>query len=239
MGVVLHTLMGVPGYVPPAPANLPDRAQSRRWDNQLARPNRVLVSRASQGSTAGRSAPAGDAVTVPAVMPATPFLMRTAPRTRIGPVPKLAPGKQGSGLGQRYGAGFQTLLYTGLTPLENSPSTQENSRAISIPRNNVVAWDQGGMLRPSYKAHDFAPATRFFNQARSAGMWSQGQFPPQQRPLIPPVQSKQLRIPAQVVRRQVPAGQVNAALYTAGYPTRVGVAAQIGGGPIAVLGGGY
>ena len=180
------------------------------------------------------SAPATVPVMVPSVPPAVPFAIHTMPRRRIGPVPKLAPGKQGSGLGQPVMAGFQTPEYEGFTPLENAPATRANNR-IEIPRTIGYAT-LGQALAPTYRAYDFAPATRFFNQNRSSVPWAQSAFTPQQRPLTPSQQGVLLQKPTGV-RRQIPAAQPNPNLYTAGYPTRVGVAAQIGGGPVAVLGG--
>lgn len=217
----------------------PRRATTRRWDNVLLRPFRPLVTGTAPDHPAGRPVASSAPTFVKPVQPAMPFLLRNAPRGRIGPVPKLAPGHQGPGLGVPVGAGFQQLQYTGFTPLEDSPSRQPNFRAISIPRVNVVPWMTGRQMAASYHAHDFTPATRFFNQARSAPMWAQSHFPPQQRPLTIPVQINQIRIPSNVARRQIPSGQVNAGLYNIGYPTRVGVAAAIGGGPIAVLGSGF
>lgn len=215
----------------------PRRAESRRWDNVLARPLRPLVTGSDPDHPAGPQAPSAAPVQVRGVQPATPFVLRTLPRTRLGPVPKLAPGRQGTGLGVPVGAGFQQLAYTGFTPLENAPATQ-NRFTLGIPRvpPGVPPQTQHELM-PTYQAHDFAPAKRFFNQARSSGIWAQAHFPPQQRPLTPSQQGVMLGHAGAVARRQIPAGQNNPALYTIGYPTRVGVAARLGGGPIAVLGG--
>lgn len=230
-----HPFM-TPGYAGPDGRG-PRRMQSRRWDNVLFRPFRVLTTASDPDHPAGRQAPSAAPVPGNPVQPATPFVLRTLPRSRLGPVPKLAPGKQGTGLGVPVGAGFQQLQYTGFTPLENAPSTQ-NRFTLGIPRVPPgVPYETGQQLAPTYRAHDFAPAKRQFNQARSSGMWAQAHFPPVQRPLTPSQQGMQVRRPAQVARRQIPAGQNNPALYTIGYPTRVGVAARLGGGPIAVLGG--
>ena len=200
------------------------------------RSGRPLVTGSAPDHAAPHAAAAGGAVWSSPVQPATPFALYTVPRRRIGPVPKLAPGRQGSGLGMPVGAGFQALTMPGFTPLESSPATRPSFR-IDIPRVTPVAWQTAGGIGPTYKAHDFAPAMRFFNQARSAGLWAQAQFAPQQRPLTPSQQAVQLRRPTLSARRQVPAAQPNPTLYTAGYPTRVGIAARLGGGPIAVLGG--
>lgn len=181
-----------------------------------------------------RSAPNTVPVWVSGVVPATPFVLRTQPRRRIGPVPKLAPGKQGSGLGQPIAAGFQSTTMPDFAPLENSGATQASFK-LRIPRSIGLA-QHGGALAPTYRADDFRPGTRQFNQYRSSVAWAQASFPPQQRPLTPSQQAVLLRQPA--VRRAVPAAQSNPALYTVGYPTRVGIAARIGGGPVAVLGGG-
>jgi hypothetical protein len=215
------------------------RAETRRWDNVLLRPFRPLVAGSLPDRPAPRNAPVASPVMSAAVPPAMPFALRTAPRGRLGTVPKLAPGRQGSGLGVPVGAGFQQLVYTGFTPMESSPALESNYRAITIPNGNIVPWMPGQMLRPTYRAHDFAPAQRFFNQARSAPMWSQAHFSPKQRPLIPPVQMYLLRNPSNVVRRMVPSAQRNIGLYTIGYPTRASVAAGLSGGPVNVLGGGY
>jgi hypothetical protein len=215
------------------------RAESRRWDNVLLRPFRPLVTGSDPDRPAPRNAPVASPVQAAAVPPALPFAIRTSPRSRMGTVPKLAPGRQGSGLGVPVGAGFQQLTYTGFTPLESSPSLESSYRAIEIPRGNVVAWTPGQALRATYKAHDFTPATRFFNQSRSAPMWGQSHFSPIQRPLIPPVNMHLLRNPSNVVRRMVPAMQQNVGLYTIGYQTRANVAASLSGGPVSVLGGGY
>lgn len=220
-----------------APGRPVRRAVSRRWDNVLLRPFRPLVTGSDPDHPAGPAAPVAAPVPVMGVQPAQPFALRTLPRTRLGPVLKGAPGKQGTGLGQPVGAGFQQLQYTGFTPMENAPATQ-GKFTLGIPRVPPgVPPMQQHELAPTYYAHDFAPAKRQFNQARSSGMWAQAHFPPQQRPLTPSVQGVLLRRPNNVVRQQIPAGQANPNLYTIGYPTRAGVAAQLGGGPVAVLGG--
>ena len=220
-----------------APGQQPRRAQSRRWDNVLFRPFRPLVTGSDPDHPAPHPAASAAPVWVTPVQPATPFVLRTLPRTRIGPVPKLAPGKQGSGLGQPVGAGFQQLQYTGFTPLENTPATQPKFTLAIPPVPPGVPPMQQHELKPTYQAHDFAPATRQFNQARSAGMWAQAHFPPQQRPLTPSMQGAMVQRASSKARRQIAAGQNNPGLYTIGYPTRVGVAARLGGGPVAVLGG--
>lgn len=177
--------------------------------------------------------PANVPVLVSSVQPAEPFLLRTLPKRRIGPVPKLAPGKQGSGLGQHVAAGFQSAYVYGFTPLESGPANNP-AFTLRIPRG-IGLVTEGRELAPTYRAYDFAPATRQFDQARSAGAWAQAEFAPQFRPLTPSQQGVLLQRPA--VRRQIPAAQANAGLYTFGYPTRIGVAARLGGGPVAVLGG--
>lgn len=213
----------------------PRRARSMRSDIP-DRNGRPLVTGASPDHVPPPAAPGGMPVFVSPVQPATPFAIYTVPRRRIGPVPKLAPGKQGSGLGMPVAAGFQTMNYPGFQPLENAPGTRPSFR-IEIPRDTPVAWMTAGGVGPTYRAHDFAPATRQFNQNRSAVPWAQASFPPQFRPLTPSQQAPMLRRPTLSARRQIPAAQPNPTLYTAGYPTRAGIAARLGGGPIAVLGG--
>lgn len=236
---ILHVVMnGEPTYAGGLARPI-RRAESRRWDNVLMRPFRPLVTGSDPDHPAPRAVPAQRPVFGADTPPATPFLIRTIPRSRMGTVPKLAPGRNSAGLGVPVGSGFQTLPYVGFTPMESSPPNQPDFRHISIPKDNVVAWEPGQMLRPSYKAHDFAPATRFFNQARSAPMWAQGNFAPKQRPLIPAIQAYTIRNPAMVTRRMVPSAQNNVGLYTIGYPTKAKVASQLSGGPVNVLGGGY
>jgi hypothetical protein len=216
------------------------RAESRRWDNVLFRPFRPLVAGSLPDRPSPKFAPVAAPVVAAAVPPALPFAIRTSPRSRVGTTPKLAPGNQGSGLGVPVGSGFQTLPYVGYTPMESSPPLQPDRRAIKIPRGNgVVPWTQGLVLAPTYKADPFAPAQRFFLQARSAPMWNQSSFSPVQRPLIPPVQAVMIRNASNIVRRSVPSAQFNVGLYTFGYQTRANVAAQLSGGPVSVLGGGY
>lgn len=238
MGIFTASMHAVPQYQGGLARPI-RRAESRRWDNVFLRPFRPLVAGSLPDHPAARPAPAAYPVVAAAVPPALPFAIRTIPRARMGTVPKLAPGRQGSGLGVPIGAGFQTLPYTGFTPLENSPSAQPSFRAIDIPRATQNAWTPGKVLQPTYKAHDFAPATRFFNQSRSAPMWAQANFSPKQRPLVPPVNQRLLRNPSNVTRRMIPAAQNNIGLYTFGYPTRANVAAGLSGGPVNVLGGGY
>lgn len=230
------TLMGMfqgePSAV--APAEGPRRLDSYRTDlpNRSGRP--LVTGTAPDRGV--RNAGSVDPVWVKPVQPAEPFVLYTIPRRRMGPVPKLAPGRQGSGLGQTMGAGFQTLNYPGFTPLENAPDTNSDN-GIEIPKASPVAWQQGGQIAPSYRAHDFAPAQRFFMQNRSSIPWAQAHFPPQFRPLTPAQQGILLRNPATKARRQIPAAQANPGLYTFGYPTRAAIAARLGGGPVAVLGG--
>jgi hypothetical protein len=133
-------------------------------------------------------------------------------------------------------AGFQSAEYPGFTPLENAPSTEPDN-GIAIPQVTPLPWQNGRQLAPTWNAHDFAPARRFFMQNRSSAPWAQSSFPPQQRPLTPSQQGIMTRRPAMQARRQIPAGQPNPSVYTFGYPTSVGVAARLGGGPVAVLGG--
>lgn len=212
----------------------PRRLQTRRPEI-AARSGRALVAGLAPDHPAGPRAPAANPVLVPPPPPATPFVLRTLPRRRIGPVPKLAPGTPYPRLGMPTYAGFQTADLPDFSPMENAPRTQPNNR-IEIPR--TLGYEQHGQqLAPTYVAHDFAPATRQFNQARSSIPWAQAHFPPQFRPLTPSQQPALLRH-NQSVRRAIPAAQTNAGLYTFGYPTRMGVAARIGGGPVAVLGGG-
>lgn len=213
----------------------PRRETSARTDirNRSGRP---LVAHSSPDHGPTVAAPGGVPVYVPSVQPATPFALYTMPRRRMGPVPKLAPGHQGSGLGRPVMAGFQSPEYPGFTPMENAPGTRPNNR-IEIPQVLPVPWTNGRALAPTWNAHDFAPATRQFNQNRSSVPWAQAAFTPQQRPLTPSQQAILIRRPSNVARRQIPAGQPNPGLYTFGYPTQVGIAARLGGGPIAVLGG--
>lgn len=214
----------------------PRREMSSRTDIR-PRTGRPLVTGASPDHGPSSSAPGGVGVYVSPVPPATPFALYTMPKRRMGPVPKLAPGHQGSGLGRPVMAGFQSAEYPGFTPMENAPGTRPNNR-IEIPRASPTPWVNGKTaLLPSWNAHDFAPATHQFNQNRSGVPWAQAMFPPQQRPLTPSQQAPLLRRPSLIARRQIPAGQPNPGLYTFGYPTQAGVAARLGGGPIAVLGG--
>lgn len=234
MGTLVQALVhGLSTQV--APGAGPRRAQSRRTDipNRAGRP---LVAGTSPDHRAGPRAPGGVGVLVTPVPPAQPFQLHTIPRRRIGPVPKLSPGKQGSGLGRPVMAGFQTPDYPFFNGLENAPDTQPDN-GIPIPPITPLPWENGRLLMPTYNAHDFAPARRFFMQNRSSIPWAQASFPPQQRPLTPSQQGAMTKRPANVARRQIPAGQPNPSLYTIGYPTAVGVAARLGGGPIAVLGG--
>lgn len=190
---------------------------------------------ATSPDSRARSAPNTTPVMVPSVPPAMPFYLRTQPKVRIGPVPKLAPGRQGSGLGVPATAGFVSPVLPDFAPLENSGATQASFK-LRIPRSIGLRQRGNELLAPTYRADDFRPATRQFNQYRSSVAWAQSSFPPQQRPLTPSQQSVLLQPSA--VRRAIPAAQPNPALYTIGYPTRVNVAARIGGGPVAVLGGG-
>lgn len=235
MGTLVSTMIhGVTATVAAAPG--PRRAQSRRWDI-MARIGRPLVAGRSGDHGPTVRAPAGVPVLVHPAQPARPFAIYTVPRRRLGTVPKLAPGKQGTGLGQPVMAGFVSAAYPGFTPMDYGPSTQPDN-GIRVPEITPGSWQNGKMvLAPSYNAHDFAPARRFFMQNRSVGLWAQASYPPQIRPLTPSQQAPMLRRPALFARRQIPAGQPNPSLYTIGYPTAVGVAARLGGGPIAVLGG--
>lgn len=216
------------------------RSESRRWDNVLRRVGRPLVTGSDPDHPAPRPTASGSPVFVMPPPQALPFAIRTSPRSRIGTVPKLAPGRGGSGLGTPIGAGFQSLEYVGFTPIDSSPSNQPNFRAINIPRANVVPWTPGGVLRATYKAHTQDFAYRFFNQSRSAGMWAQGHFPPQQRTITPYLNQRLLRNASNITRKMVPAGQINTGTFTIGYPTQIAVVQGMGGGgPVNVLGGGY
>lgn len=195
-----------------------------------------LLTASSAPDSIARSAPARAALGTPMIVVPTPPFIPALPGHRVGTVPKLAPGHQGSGRGSHVavpGAGFQSkAIYGGFTPMSHQPATVADRR-IHIPRG-IGLITEGRDLGPTYRAHDFAPATRQFNQARSSAMWSQAQVGPQFRPLTPSQQAVLLRRgPA---KRVVLAGQSNPNLYTAGYPTTAGAAARVGGGPIASLG---
>lgn len=234
MGTAISALVhGVMGTVAAGPG--PRRASSRRTDIP-DRSGRPLVTGSLPDHTAGAHAHPGVPVLVRAATPATPFAFHTAPRRRMGTVPKLAPGHQGSGLGRPAMAGFVSAEYPGFTPMDYAPATQHD-RGIAIPQKSPVPWVNGRQLAPSWNAHDFAPARYTFCMGRSSALWAQASFPPQIRALTPSQQAPMLRRPAMFARRQIPAGQPNPTLYTAGYPTAVGIAARLGGGPIAVLGG--
>lgn len=225
-----------PRTLPRVSAGAGPRRESSARSDLAPRPGRPLVAGRSNDHAFTVTAPPGVQVGGVMATPARPFEMYTLPRRRMGTVPKLAPGRQGSGLGQPVMAGFQTPAYTSFTPMTYGPATQPNNR-IEIPAQNVVAWLTGRAVAPTYNAHDFTPATRFFNQARSSGMWAQGTYSPVARPLTPSQQGVMVRRPSRLARRQIPAAQPNPGLYAFGYPTAVGVAARLGGGPVAVLGG--
>lgn len=234
MGSLLHTLMyGSMNIV--ATGDGPRRASSRRTDIP-SRGARPLVTGRSPDGRPYPAAPGGVPVLVQPPTPARPFALYTMPRRRMGPVPKLAPGHQGTGLGRPVMAGFQSPEYPGFSPMDYAPDTNPD-RSISIPKAQPWAYQTGKQIAPTYNAHDFTPAQRFFSQNRSSGLWAQASFPPQQRVLTPSQQAPMLKRPAMFARRQIPAGQPNPGIYTFGYPTSIGVAARLGGGPIAVLGG--
>jgi hypothetical protein len=217
----------------------PRRSRTGRMESWVReRFGRPLVTGSSPDHPA-RSAEATHPVFVHPVEPATPFVLRTLPRRRIGPVPKLAPGKGGTGLGHAPTAGFYSQMYPGFTPLEAGPDTDPRFQLKdkNIPREVGQGHTPGTALQPTYKAAPFRPAEHMFNQNRSSGSWAQAQFPPQLRVLTPSQQPALLWHNASV-KRAIPAAQSNAGLYTFGYPTRASVAARLGGGgPVAVLGG--
>ncbi|HEX9414109.1 MAG TPA: hypothetical protein VF916_11450, partial [Ktedonobacterales bacterium] len=168
MGTLMQALMrGISATVAGRPG--PRREQTRRVDIS-ARIGRPLVTGASPDHGPAPRAPGGLGVLVRPAQPATPLAFHSVPRRRLGPVPKLAPGKQGSGLGRPVMAGFQSPEYPGFTPMDYAPDTNPDN-GINIPAMTPVAWQNGRLLAPTWNAHDFAPARRFFMQNRSSGMW--------------------------------------------------------------------
>lgn len=226
-GRVLNSYPTVPGSPPPDINPRTGRGVQRTAPEQYA-----------------IAAPAPKATLSPPFVPALPFNYPAVPRARLGPVPKLAPGRQGSGLGAGYSVGMQTNWTEGhkagisWTPLEPSYALNPNYRKISIPRSNGAAGQHvdGSALQPTYKADNFRPAQHFFNQARSVPPWAQASFTPQQRVLIPSQQPTLLS--RKPVGLAVPSAQQNSGLYAFGYPTRRSVAARIGGGTPSTLGAG-
>lgn len=231
-------------YMPHMGAHLPTVAPGAR---PRINPRTGRGVAALSPDTAAIGAPSPYAVYPQFTQPLTPATPGAIPPKRLGTVGKLAAGKMGHGqrpaLGMLPMAGGQSgALITNTYPvLENAPATVANFR-LQIPQNTPSAPGAvrtGRALAPTYRAKDFAPAQRFFNQARSARPWAQSQYPPTPggRPLVPSVQPQTLARMT-MIRRQIPAAQVNSALYAAGYPTRASVASRLGGGgPVAVLGG--
>lgn len=122
---------------------------------------------------------------------------RTLPRTRLGPVPKLATGSGqtsangGTGLGYSpagYGGAYRGVQKTGM---ESMPYLQES--VDSIPNNGgippikgVAADDGNASLRPTYQmhpAHDNAFIARFEKMGRMPGAWEETAFGPLPRAL--------------------------------------------------------
>ena len=190
-------------------------------------------------------APAPAAVPTPVIPLGLPAVFSAAPRARLGPVPKLAPGRQGSGLGMHAPLGAASDVGGRWTPLESVPGTNpdylirdatKGKAPGGIGRGNREWVAPGTMLQPSYTADNFRPAALFYAHGRSVAPWAQSSFSRQYRPLTPQLQPRLLQ--GRVVPKLgIGAAQRSAGLYAFGYPTRHSVAAQIGGGPVSVLGG--
>lgn len=186
----------------------------------------------------------GVGVAVPPQPAAMPAIFSYAPRSRVGTVPKLAPGRRaGVGLGAAPvyyigGVNSAEVEYGGWTALDYGPASRPNAR-IEIPRSIAgdAAWGRA-LLQPTYKPKNFTPATRQFTQARSTASWAQATLPPRplvNRPLVPSQQPAMLnRSPRKF---GVGSAQRNYGLYAFGYPTQAAIAARLGVGPVAVLGG--
>ena len=187
------------------------------------------------------SGPGGRGVQGVSVALALPPVHTYAPRARVGTVPKLAPGaRAGLGLGAmpyQIGAANSPVV-DGWTALDYGPPSDPDF-CITIPPQLPGDWTWGAAaLRPTYRPKNFTPATRFFNQARSTASWAQATLAPKplvNRPLIPSQQPAMLsRTPPKL---GIASGQRNAGLYAFGYPTQASIAARLGVGPVAVLGG--
>lgn len=126
--------------------------------------------------------PLGTGINAPTVVP---------PSLRLGPVPKLAAGSGYTGAKPASGQAG-TLAMAGYVSEEPTyePVGFEYQPpynpvwTIPIPRSFPYA-DPSQLFAPTYRSHDFAPAQRFFNQARSAMNWQQTDYPVPARMLTP------------------------------------------------------
>jgi hypothetical protein len=159
---------------------------------------------------------------------------------RAGPVPKLAPGTGGSQPTRSNGfvpGNYAASQFIPLTQFDYLPANDPDVNLYEgtgtftpLPRN--VGYGDDGLLalNPTYRAHDFTPADRFFNQGRSAAAWQDCSFGPFYRYLQPNSYATTMsRYPvANQIRLARPLSQ-NA--YFLGYQTQSSVSQSISATP--------
>lgn len=149
---------------------------------------------------------------------------------RRGPFPMLAYGTGRTGKSAKGGNSAMTPGYVSDSEVYGydmayDPPDKDN-RLIPIPNAGpqTGTWTDGIALLGTYRAHDFAPAQRFFHQAASTQNWQQMNFV-EYRDLLQ-YQNVQKYRPLNPV---VPSKPVYQNEYFLGYQQDTSVAAQIGG----------
>lgn len=112
-----------------------------------------------------------------------PKLARGTGRTGNAALPGNAPRLPGYLSDQEY---FPTLFT--YDPLNEPRFLQD------IPRTILVGDDGLHALNPTYRAHDFTPADRFFHQNRKAANWQVMEYPPTYRNLLAWQQVQRYRV---------------------------------------------
>lgn len=155
---------------------------------------------------------------------------------QMGPTPHLA---QGSGHTSRDQPlpGNAPQLPGYLTdneyfPTENAyqPDHQPSFRS-PIPRSIRVGID-GETIVGTYRAHDFTPADRFFNQARQAATWQVQEFPPNYRNLLAWQQVRRYQIESMTEAPRV----LDSSNYFLGYQVNRALIGDIGQNTLGSMG---
>lgn len=146
---------------------------------------------------------------------------------QMGPQPKLAQGtgKTGGGGGGTAGQlpGFVGENDYFPTQFAYQPQNQPSFRK-AIPRT-IGVGDDGISMQGTYRAHDFTPGTRMFNQYRQAATWQVQEFPPNFRLLLYRQQVQVYRLRSRIEQARV----LDSSNYFLGYQVQPQVAANIGG----------
>lgn len=146
----------------------------------------------------------------------------------LGPQPRLAIGTGATGGASRGNNAAGIPGYMSSQDYEPQPFTYappNNPVAMHVAPQSIGVGDDGlHALNPTYRAHDFTPATRFINHLRSAPPWQVQMFPAQYRNTLQYQQVQRYRVHSQIMAAR-PLARSD---YFLGYQIDQTVAGQLG-----------